>query len=77
MGDLWARLGVTVKDADITNFMSNPKRALKQALEDDRVVLDGESYFPPGANEELQHDNKRDETLECQFSPTHISEIVD
>jgi hypothetical protein len=42
----WIRLGATITINDVEQFQKDPERYVKEALADNRVVLDGDSYIP-------------------------------
>ena len=46
--ELWARLGATIEVPDelVKEFVANPKEGIIVALQQGRVTLEGETYFP-------------------------------
>lgn len=54
---IWARLGVTVfvSEDEREDWLKNPNAMFKKALKEGRVKLDGDTYFPEEANENIDY----------------------
>jgi hypothetical protein len=48
MTKLWARLGVSIhaEVSDIEELKSNPEKAMVRLIQESKVYLDGDFYFP-------------------------------